>query len=59
MNLLGAIGTLVNGSGLFETICGDNAVVHMRSGKAKQYSVLLKHISLFALFDEADNRQRH
>ena len=39
MNLLGAIGTLMNGSGLkyiFETIYGDNAVVHMMSGKAVQ-----------------------
>ena len=37
MNLLGAIEPLVNGSGLFETICGDKAVVHMMSGKAVQY----------------------
>ena len=39
MNLLGAIGTLMNGSGLndiFDTIYGDNAVVHMMSGKAVQ-----------------------
>ena len=39
MNLLGAIGKLMNGSGLkdiFETIYGDNAVVHVMSGKAVQ-----------------------
>ncbi len=39
MNLLGAIGTLMNGSGLkdiFETIYGANAVVHMMSAKAVQ-----------------------
>ena len=41
MNLLGAIGTLMDGSGLkdiLETIYGENAVVHMMSGKAVQRS---------------------
>jgi hypothetical protein len=41
MNLLGAIGTLMDGSGLIdilETIYGENAVVHMMSGKAVQHS---------------------
>ena len=37
MNLLGAIGTLMNGSGLFDTIkYSENAVVHMMSEKAVQ-----------------------
>ena len=39
MNLLGAIGTLMEGSGLkeiLETIFGENAVVHIMSGKAVQ-----------------------
>lgn len=39
MNLLGAIGTLMDGSGLreiLETIYGENAVVHMMSGKSVQ-----------------------
>ena len=39
MNLLGAIGTLMDGSGLkeiLETVYGENAVVHMMSGKAVQ-----------------------
>ena len=39
MNLLGAIGTLMDGSGLkdiLETIYGENAVVHMMTGKAVQ-----------------------
>ena len=41
MNLLGAIGTLMDGSGLKEilqTIYGENAVMHMMSGKAVQRS---------------------
>ena len=41
MNLLGAIGMLMDGSGLtdiVETIYGENAVVHMMSGKAVQRS---------------------
>ena len=38
VNLLGAIVPLVNGCGLFEIICGDNAVVHMMSGKAIQHA---------------------
>ena len=41
MNLLGAIGTLMDGSGLkdiLETIYGENAVAHMMSGKAVQRS---------------------
>lgn len=39
MNLLGAIGTLTEGSGLketLETFYGENAVVHMMNGKAVQ-----------------------
>jgi len=39
MNVLGAIGTLVEASGLkeiTETVYGENAVVHMMSGKAVQ-----------------------
>ena len=39
MNLLGAIGTLMDGSGLrnlLETVYGDKAVNHMLSGKAVQ-----------------------
>ena len=39
MNLLGATGTLMDGSGLkqiIETIYGENAVVHMMSGKSVQ-----------------------
>ena len=39
MNLLGAIGTLMNGSGLKEvlsTIYGENTVTHIMSGKAVQ-----------------------
>ncbi len=39
MNVLGAIGTLMDGSGLkdiMETVYGENAVVHMMSGKAVQ-----------------------
>jgi hypothetical protein len=39
MTLLGAIGTLMDGSGLkqiIETIYGENAVVHMMSGKSEQ-----------------------
>ena len=39
MNLLGAIGTLMDGSGLNEIlhmVYGENAVVHMMSGKAVQ-----------------------
>ena len=39
MNLLGAIGTLMEGTGLkniFETVYGENAVVHMMTGKAVQ-----------------------
>jgi len=42
MNLLGAIGTLMDGSGLTDilgTIYGENAVVHMMSGKAAQRSI--------------------
>ena len=41
MNLLGAIGTLMDGSGLkdvLKTIYGENAVVHMMSGEAVQRS---------------------
>ena len=41
MNLLGAIATLMDGSGLkdvLETIYAENAVVHMMSGKAVQHS---------------------
>ena len=37
MNLLGAIGILMEGSGLdtlLEEICGENAVIHMLKGKA-------------------------
>ena len=36
MNLLGAIGTLMEGTGLkniLETVYGENAVVHMMTGK--------------------------
>ena len=39
MNLLGAIGTLMDGSGLkdiLETIYGENAVIHIMTGKAVQ-----------------------
>ncbi|CAJ1064633.1 hypothetical protein SNEBB_002215, partial [Xyrichtys novacula] len=39
MNLLGAIGSLMDGSGLkeiMETVYGENAVVHIMSGKAVQ-----------------------
>ena len=39
MNLLGAIGTLMEGTGLkkiLENVCGKNAVVHMMTGKAVQ-----------------------
>ncbi|KAI3379074.1 hypothetical protein SNEBB_002215 [Seison nebaliae] len=39
MNVLGAIGTLMDGSGLkdiMDTVYGENAVVHMMSGKAVQ-----------------------
>ena len=39
MNLLGAIGTLMEGTGLkniLETVYGENAVVHMMTGKAVQ-----------------------
>ena len=39
MNLLGAIGTLMDGSGLKdiqETIYGENAVIHIMTGKAVQ-----------------------
>ena len=38
MNVLGAIGTLMEASGLkiMETVYGENAVVHMMSGKAVQ-----------------------
>ena len=39
MNLLGAIGTLMDGTGLkdiLETVYGENTVVHMMSGKAVQ-----------------------
>ena len=39
MNVLGAIGTLMDGSGLkdiMETVYGENAVAHMMSGKAVQ-----------------------
>lgn len=39
MNLLGAIGTLMDGSGIkeiMETVYGENAVLHMMSGKAVQ-----------------------
>ena len=39
MNVLGAIGTLMQGSGLtdtLETVYGDNAVKHMIGGKAVQ-----------------------
>ena len=39
MNVLGAIGTLMDGSGLkeiMETVYGENAVLHMMSGKAVQ-----------------------
>jgi hypothetical protein len=32
MNLLGAIGTLIEGTGL-ETVSGENPVVHMMTGK--------------------------
>ena len=42
MNLLGAIGSLMDGSGLKEilqTIYGENAVMHMMSGKAVQRSL--------------------
>ncbi|KAK6186306.1 hypothetical protein SNE40_008368 [Patella caerulea] len=41
MNLLGAIGDLMDGTGirkLFETLYGDNAVLHIMSGKAIQRS---------------------
>ena len=41
MNLLGVIGTLIAGSGLSNILCevyGENAVVHMMSGKAVQRS---------------------
>ena len=37
MNLLGAIGTVMQGSSLdtlLEEICGENAVIHMLKGKA-------------------------
>ena len=39
MNLLGAIGTLMDGTGLkdiLEIVYGENAVIHMKSGKAVQ-----------------------
>ena len=36
MNVLGAIGTLMDGTGLMETVYGENAVVHMMSRKAVQ-----------------------
>ena len=38
MNVLGAIGTLMDGAGLkiMETVYGENAVIHMMSGKAVQ-----------------------
>ena len=39
MNLLGAIGTLIEGTcikNLFETVYGENAVVHMMTGKTVQ-----------------------
>ena len=42
MNLLGAIGTVMDGSGLtdiLQTIYSENAVVHMMSGKAVQRSI--------------------
>ena len=66
MNLLGAIGTLMNGSGLkdiFETIYGANAVVHMMSGKAVQRAFrghllvsqcLTKQITAKVIEDEPD-----
>lgn len=41
MNLLGAVGTLMAGSGLSNILCeiyGENAVIHMMSGKAVQRS---------------------
>ena len=67
MNLLGAVGKLMNGSGLkdiFETIYGDNAVVvHMMSGKAVQRTFrghlllsqcLTKHVIAKVIEDEPD-----
>ena len=39
MNLLGAIGSLMDGSGLkeiMETVYGENAITHILSGKAVQ-----------------------
>ena len=42
MNVLGAIGTLMDGTGLkeiMETVYGENAAVHMMSGKAVQRAV--------------------
>ena len=49
MNLLGAIGTLMDGSGLrqiLETIYGENAVVHMMTGKSVQRALHFAGISL-------------
>ena len=46
MNLLGAIGTLMEGTGLkniLETVYGENAVVHMMTGKAV-HSALWGHL---------------
>ena len=66
MNLLGAIGTLMNGSGLtdiFETIYGDNTAVHIMSGKAAQRAFrghllviqrLTKQITAKVIEDEPD-----
>ena len=66
MNLLGAIETLMNGSGrkyIFDTIYGDNAVVHMMTGKAVQRTVrghllvsqcLTKQIIAKVIEDEPD-----
>ena len=66
MNLLGAIGTLMNGSGLkyiFETIYGANVVVHMMSVKAVQRAFrghllvshcLTKQITAKVIEDEPD-----
>ena len=66
MNLLGAIGTLMNGSGLtdiFETMYGDNTAVHIMSGKAVQRpfrghllvsQCLTKQITAKVIEDEPD-----
>ena len=66
MNLFGAIGTLMNGSGLkdiVDTIYGANAVVHMMTGKAGQRAFrghlllsqcLTKQITAKEIEDEPD-----